>query len=153
VTGWLLIRVITIRHRAWLASRLPPGLSRWRVTFPRRGRDRGGRAQVRPGGLRAQPLRVVPGRDQQQRGGIGADAVQGKQDRGAGSDEGNDELVQAIGLPVEELCAPPQLPQRDAGGVADGAARAGPQRRHAADQGGDGMLGEPRPQIIGAGHD
>jgi hypothetical protein len=108
---------------------------------------------VRPGGLRAQPLRVVPGRDQQQRGGIGADAVQGKQDRGAGSDEGNDELVQAIGLPVEELCAPPQLPQRDAGGVADGAARAGPQRRHAADQGGDGMLGEPRPQIIGAGHD
>jgi len=28
------MRVITIRHRAWLASRLPPGLSRRRVTFP-----------------------------------------------------------------------------------------------------------------------
>ena len=32
--GCELIRVITIRHRAWLAWRSPPGLSRWRVTFP-----------------------------------------------------------------------------------------------------------------------
>src|SRR5664279_2067842 len=34
VAGCELIRVITIRHRAWLACRSPPGLSRWRVTFP-----------------------------------------------------------------------------------------------------------------------
>jgi hypothetical protein len=27
-------RVNTIRHKAWLAWRSPPGLSRWRVTFP-----------------------------------------------------------------------------------------------------------------------
>lgn len=26
--------VITIRHRAWLASRLPPRLRRWRVRLP-----------------------------------------------------------------------------------------------------------------------
>ena len=26
--------MITIRHRAWLAWRSPPGLSRWRVTLP-----------------------------------------------------------------------------------------------------------------------
>jgi hypothetical protein len=26
--------VITICHRAWLAWRSPPGLSRWRLTFP-----------------------------------------------------------------------------------------------------------------------
>jgi hypothetical protein len=34
VAGWALIRVTTIRHRAWLASRLPPRLRRWRRVFP-----------------------------------------------------------------------------------------------------------------------
>ena len=47
--------------------------------LPRRGGDRGGRAQVRPGGLRAQALRVVPGGGQEQGGGVGANAVQGEQ--------------------------------------------------------------------------
>src|SRR6266567_6785309 len=32
--------------------------------LPRGGGDRGGRAQVRPGGLGAEPLRAVPGSDQ-----------------------------------------------------------------------------------------
>src|SRR5262249_60655615 len=32
--GWELIRVMTIRYRAWLACRSPPGPGRWRVTFP-----------------------------------------------------------------------------------------------------------------------
>jgi hypothetical protein len=44
-------------------------------------RDRGGRAQVRPGRLGPQPVRVVPGRDQEQGGGVRADAVQGEQGR------------------------------------------------------------------------
>jgi hypothetical protein len=37
---------------------------------------------VRPGGLAAQPFRVVCGGDQQQGGGVGADAVQGEQAAG-----------------------------------------------------------------------
>ena len=74
--------------------------------LPRRCGDRGDGAQVRPGGLRAQPLRVVPGGDQQQRGGIRADAVEGEQARGAGGDERDDELVEPVDLPVEELRAP-----------------------------------------------
>jgi hypothetical protein len=84
--------------------------------FPRRGGDRGDRAQVRPGGLRPQPFRVVPGRDQQQGSGVGADAVQGEQAGCAGSDEGDDELVEPLDLAVEEFGAPSQLAQRDAGG-------------------------------------
>ena len=55
---------------------------------------------------------MVPGRDQQQGGGIRADAVQGEQGRGAGGHQGNDELIKAPELAVEELRAPSQLPQR-----------------------------------------
>ena len=47
---------------------------------------RGDAAQVRPRALAAHPLRVVPGGDQQQRGGVRADAVQGQQARRAGGD-------------------------------------------------------------------
>ena len=102
--------------------------------FPRRCLERGDRAQVRPGRLAAQPLRVVPGRDQEQGGGVGADTMQGEQPGGTSGDERGDELIQALELPVEELRAPAQFPQRDAGGVADNVAGPGPQRRQAADQ-------------------
>jgi len=67
--------------------------------LPLRGRDRRDPAQVRPGGLTAQPFRVVPGRDQQQRRGVQADAVQGDQ-AGRGGDERDDELVQPLELAV-----------------------------------------------------
>ena len=50
------------------------------------GRDRGGGAQVRPGGLGAKTLGVVPGGDQEKRGGVGADAVQGDQAGGVPGD-------------------------------------------------------------------
>ena len=109
VAGWDLIRVITIRHSAWLASRLPPRLSRYRpATFPGGGRDRGDTAQVRPRAFAAQPLRVIPGGDQQQRGGIRADAVQGEQARRAGGDQRADQLAQAVQLGVQELHAATQ---------------------------------------------
>ncbi len=78
---------------------VPAGLSRG-------GRDRGDCAQVRPGGLAAQPLRVVPGGDQQQGGGIGADAVQAEQARRAGGDQRDDELIEAPELGVQELDTP-----------------------------------------------
>jgi hypothetical protein len=41
---------------------------------------------------------MVPGGDEQQRGGAGPDPVQGEQARGAGGDQGDDELVQAAEL-------------------------------------------------------
>ena len=44
---------------------------------------------------------MVARRDQQQRGGVRVDAVQGEQARGTGGDEGDDELVQALELAVE----------------------------------------------------
>jgi hypothetical protein len=72
-------------------------------------------------------VRVVPGRDQEQGGGVRADAVQGEQGRGAGGHQRDDELVEALELAGWELGAPPQLAQRDAGGVADRAAGTGPQ--------------------------
>jgi hypothetical protein len=70
---------------------------------------------------------VVPGGDEQQRGGVGTDPVQGQKARGAGGDQGDDELVQALELAIEELGAPSQLPQRDADGIAHDVAGAGPQ--------------------------
>ena len=74
---------------------------------------------------------MVARRDQQQRGGVRAGAVQGEQARGTGGDEGDDERIQALQLAVEEFRAPSQLPQRDAGGVADHVARPRPQRERA----------------------
>jgi hypothetical protein len=52
--------------------------------------------------------------DQQQGGGVRADAVEGEQAGRADGDQRDDELVQAADLVVEELHAAPQLPQRDA---------------------------------------
>jgi hypothetical protein len=51
-------------------------------------------------------VRVVPGRDQQQGGGVRADAVQGEQGRGAGGHQGDDELVEAPELAIGEFRAP-----------------------------------------------
>ena len=116
-------------------------------------RDRGGAAQVRPGGLAAQPFWVVPGCDEQQRCGVGADPVESQKPGGADSDERADELVEALELAVEELRAPSQLAQRDAGGVADGTAGPGAQRGQPGDQGSGGLPGEAGPQVIGAGQD
>jgi hypothetical protein len=97
---------------------------------------------VRPGGLAAQSFWVVPGGDEQQRRGVGADPEEGEQPGGAGGDQGADELVEALELGVEELRAPAQLAQRDAGGVADGAAGPGAQRGQPGDQGSRGVPGE-----------
>ena len=70
---------------------------------------------MRPGRLAAQPPGVIPGRDEQQRRGVGADPVEGEQPGGMGGHERDDELVEALKLAVQELRAPPQLAQRDAG--------------------------------------
>jgi len=41
---------------------------------------------------------VVPGRDEQQRRGVGPDPVEGEQAGGAGSDQRDDELAEALEL-------------------------------------------------------
>ena len=69
--------------------------------------------------------RVIPGSDQEQRGGVRADAVEGEQAGGTGSDEGDDQLVQALELAIEEPGAPAQFAHRDPGGVADDVAGRG----------------------------
>ena len=53
---------------------------------------------MRPRALAAQPFGMVPGGDQQQRGGIRADAEQAEQARRAGGDQRADQLIQAADL-------------------------------------------------------
>ena len=108
---------------------------------------------MRPGGLAAQPLGVIPGRDQQQGRGIGADAVEAEQAGGAGGHERDDEVIEPLELAVEELHAPAELPQRDADRVLGGVTGPGAQRRDRFGQRGRGEPGEPGPQVIRPGHD
>ena len=108
---------------------------------------------MRPGGLAAEAFRVVPGGDQEQRGSVGADAIQSEQAGRPGRHERDDERIEARELAIEELGASSQFPQGDPGGVADGVAGAGPQRRQLGDQVSGGVPGEAGPQVIGAGQD
>ena len=121
--------------------------------LPRGRGDRRDGAHMRPGSLTAQPLRVVPGRDQQQGGGVRADAAAAEQTRRADSDERDDQLVQPTDLGIEELHPPAELAQRDAEGVIGGITRAGPQGRDRLRQRASPFPGEPGPQIVGAGQD
>ena len=115
--------------------------------LPRGRRDRGDAAQVRPGGLAAQPLRVIPGRDQQQGRSVRADAVKAEQAGGAGGDERDDEVIEPVELAVEELHAPAQLPKRDPERVVRGVTRAGPQGSDRLGQRGSALPGEPGPHL------
>jgi hypothetical protein len=111
-------------------------------------RDRGYGAQVRPGGLGPQPLGVVPSGDEQDRGGVGADAVQGDQARSMTGDQGPDEVIQALDLAAGELGAPPEFAQGDPGVVADDSAGPGPQGRQLGDQVSGSVPGEPGAQVL-----
>src|SRR5258708_4379225 len=93
---------------------------------------------------------VQSGGDEQQRRGVGADAVEGEQARGAGGHEGDDELVEAVELAAGEFGAPAELPQRDAGGVADDVTRTGAQRGSLGDYRRHAVPGEPLPQVCSA---
>ena len=66
VRSSVLVRVNTMRHRAWLAWRFPPRLSRWWMVLPD---DASIGAEVRERGFAFQPLRVVTGGDDQDGGG------------------------------------------------------------------------------------
>ena len=62
---------------------------------------------MRPGSLAAQPLGVIAGRDEQQGGGVGADAVEAEQAGGTGGDERDDEVTECSIPCLQEPCAPP----------------------------------------------
>ena len=96
---------------------------------------------------------MVSGGDQEQGGGVGADAVQGKEAGRAGGHERDDQLIEAVELAVEECRAAAQLAQRDPGGVADDITGAWPQRGQPGHQPAGSVAGEPDPDIVGAGQD
>ena len=146
-------RVITIRHRAWLASRPPPGPGRWRVTFPD------------DAGIGAAAHRCAQAASERSRSGWspaamsssaavpGADAVTGEQARGVAGHEGDDELAGAAGLAAGELGAPAEFPQRDAGGVAGDVTGTGTQSGGLGGERGHGVPGEPGPRVRWPGQD
>jgi hypothetical protein len=117
--------------------------------FPRRCRDRGGWAQVRPGRLAAQPPGVVSRRDEQQRRGVGPDPVEDEEPGGAGGDQRDDELVEALELAAGELGASSQLPQRDPGGITGNVAGAGAAATRSWPPGPVRVRGEPGPGSSG----
>ena len=49
---------------------------------------------------------MISGGDQEQGGGVGADAVEGEQAGSAGGDERDDQLIEALELAVEEFGPP-----------------------------------------------
>ena len=105
-----------MRHKALLAWRSPPRLSRWRWVRPEDAGIGGGAAQVGEGGLGAQPLGVVAGGDQQLPGGVDPDPGQGDQ---GGRDRGDQVLelgVELVELGLELLPAAGQGPQAGLGG-------------------------------------
>jgi hypothetical protein len=53
---------------------------------------------------------MIPGGDEQQGGGVGADAAEAEQARRADGDERDDQVVQPPGLCAGELHAPAALP-------------------------------------------
>jgi hypothetical protein len=96
---------------------------------------------------------MIPGGDQQQRGGVRADAVQARQARRAGSDQRDDQLIQALQPGVQEPGAAAQLTQRNPGRVAGHVPGPGPQRRDRLRQLRRAVPGEPGPQLLRPGHD
>ena len=122
--------------------------------LPGGGGDRCDRAQVRPGGLGAEPFRVIPGGGQEQRGGVRADAVEGEQAGGAGSDEGGRSARPGAraGCRGTRRAGPARAPRpgwhsrrrRRGGAAAPPAQRPGPQC-HAGKTGPAGQPGRRRP--------
>jgi hypothetical protein len=69
------MRVKTMRHRAWLAWRLPPGFSRCRFVLPDDAGIGATPQRWANAGFALEPVRIVAGGDQQDRGAVNADAV------------------------------------------------------------------------------
>ena len=60
---------------------------------------------MRPGGFAAKPLWTVAGGDEEQRGGVGANAVQSERAGCMRGDERDEQFVETVDLVGEELAA------------------------------------------------
>ena len=108
---------MAMRHRAWLACRLPPWLRRWRTVLARGRLHRRGSAERGKSGVAAEPLGVVTGGDQQDRGHVDTDA-RGRPQGGVGSGGEDVELsAQGVELDGEALVLAGQGPQSSLGGL------------------------------------
>jgi hypothetical protein len=98
-------------------------------------RDRGDAAQVRKGGLAAQPLGVVAGGDQQLPGGVDPDPGQGQQGGGDCADQLLELGVELGEFGLELLPTAGQDPHGGLGGRRSAGERPGPQGGAGGDQG------------------
>lgn len=144
-----------MRHRAWLAWRSPPGLSRYRpvVGLARSGRDGAGAAEMRPGCFGAQPVGMIAGRDDQDGGDVRAGSVHLEQARGLLLDERKQQPVEVFDLGGQVLGSSAELSQGDAGGITDDVTGAGPKDGQLGDEIVGAAMLESGAQIVGASND
>ena len=141
-----------MRQSAWFAWRFPPGLSRWRVILPDDAGSRSDAAEMRERGFALDPLWVVTGGDEQDRGGVDPDAVHIEKARRAATHERLDEPVESDAVGVEIEDASTERRNREFRRVQDRVAtRRWAQRRGGARQVVSGHATQPFAQLIGCG--
>ena len=108
--------------------------------------------QMRERSFVLQPMRVVAGGDEQDRSGVGADAVDLEQFRCAATHQGVEDIVEASTVGVEREDATSQRRDRQFRRVHDGVAPdGGTQRRRGGRQLVGGHVPEPFAQLVGSG--
>ena len=144
---------MAIRQRAWLAWRLPPGLKRWRRrSCPEEAGSRSGAAEAGEGGFGAHAVAVVAGGDEEDGGGVGADAVELEQLGAVSATSSARSASSSLDVFLEGQDTPAEGPHGDLGGVQHRrhhrggvVARRRPWARAA------GHVTEPFSQLVGAG--
>src|SRR5918995_4575705 len=97
------MRTRAMRHRALLASRLPPRLRRWRWVRPEDAGQGADTAEGGEAGFAAEPVGVVAGGDEQGAGGVGADPEQGDEAGRGFRDEAVEVVVELGDLVVQPV--------------------------------------------------
>ena len=117
------------------------------------GRDRGGAAQVRPGGFAAQPFGVVPGGDQSSAAVSVPTPCRASSPGACPVTRGTMSASRQSSWPSRNSRAAPARAARSGCRSRRRAAGPGPQRRQLGDQVSGRVRGEPGAQVFGAGHD